>query len=147
MSRPGRLWQVLVSHHGPEEAHHCYRLPLPGQPRLVCARCLGLYPTLLLMVIFESTVFRFESEYRWLLSFGLVAPAVIDWARGMLFRVRGSNAVRSLTGVLGGAGMGLAFSDYFRDSSSGHFWALIGVLAFLIALVWWVRPAPDQDMV
>ena len=145
MSRPGRIWQILVAHQSPEGADRGYRLPIPGSERRVCARCLGLYPTLLLVVVFESTVRYFESEWRWLVAFGLVTPAVIHWAGSMLMLSRGSNAMRTLTGVLAGVGMGVAFSDYFHDTSCGYFKALIITLVFLVALVWWVRPTPDQD--
>lgn len=132
-------WRVLLSHHRSSELHHCYRLPVTSRGIHVCARCLGLYPLLLATVGLESGVWRFESEHRWLLAFALVTPAVIDWSGSMLFAAPRSNCRRTITGVLAGVGLGLAFGDYFRDSTCGYFWALMGVLAAVIALVWWTR--------
>ena len=129
-------WRVLLSHHRTSERHHCYRL---GKIHL-CARCLGLYPVLLATIGFEVNLWRFESVYRWFLAVGLVTPAVIDWSRSMLFGSRGSNRWRTTTGALAGVGLGVAFGDYFRDNTSGWFWALMGVLAVVIGLVWWARP-------
>jgi len=136
---PTQGWRVLLSHHGPGESHHCYRV---GHRRgiHICARCLGLYPVLLTVVGFESAIGRFESEYRWIAAFSLVTPAIIDWSRSILFEHRGSNGWRTITGVLAGVGLGIAFGDYFRDTSCAYFWTLMGVLVTIIALVWWARP-------
>ncbi len=131
-----RGWRLLLSHHGPGEAHRCFRLS--GRLAL-CARCLGLYPVLVAVVGFEIGVHRFESEWRWLVVFSLVTPAVIDWSRSMLFGDRGSNLVRLLTGGLAGLGLGVAFSDYLRDSKTLYFWVLMACLAVLVSVVWWAR--------
>lgn len=140
MSDPPQGWRVLLSHHGSAELHHCYRLGLTREGIHVCARCLGLYPVLVVTIGLEAALWRFESEYRWIAAFSLVTPAVIDWSRSMLFAARGSNGWRTITGALSGVGLGIAFGDYFRDSSCGYFWALMAVLVVVIALVWWTRP-------
>ena len=140
VSTGGQGWRVLLSHHKPPEHHHCHRLGLTRRGIHLCARCLGLYPVLLATVGFEAGLWRFESEYRWLLAFSLVTPAVIDWSRSMLFERQGSNGWRTSTGVLAGVGLGIAFGDYFRDSGCAYFWTLMGVLAAVIGLVWWARP-------
>ncbi|MFH2007295.1 MAG: DUF2085 domain-containing protein [bacterium] len=141
MSDPQRFWRLLLSHHGPGEAHRCYRLPWSSL--LLCARCLGLYPALLAVVGFEIGVGRFESEWRWLVAFASVTPAVIDWSGAMLFGGHGSNLVRTGTGGLAGIGLGVAFSDYFRDSKCLYFWVLLASLVAVISVVWWARRSDD----
>lgn len=140
IQKTGQGWWVLLSHHRAGEHHHCYRLGKGPQGIHLCARCLGLYPVLLATIGFESVLWRFESEYRWLLAFSLVTPAVIDWSRSMLFGARGSNPWRTATGALAGVGLGVAFGDYFRDNASAWFWTLMTVLTAVIGLVWWARP-------
>lgn len=136
----GQGWRVLLSHHLTPQRHHCYRLGKEPNGIYLCARCLGLYPVLLVTIGFEAAWWRFESEFRWFLAFALVTPAVIDWSRSMLFGARGSNPWRTATGALAGVGLGLAFGDYLRDNSSLWFWTLMGVLTLVIGLVWWARP-------
>jgi uncharacterized membrane protein len=139
MSERPQGWRVLLSHHASTERHHCYRLPVTRDGIHLCARCMGLYPVLLATIGFEAVLWRFESEHRWLLAFGLVTPAVIHWSASMLFSASRSNRIRTITGIGAGVGLGLAFGDYFRDSSCVYFWGLMGSLAAIIALVWWTR--------
>ncbi len=139
MSDPAQGWRVVLSHHPTSELQRCYRLPVTSKGIHLCARCLGLYPVLLITLGIEAGLWRFESEDRWFLAFSLVTPAVIDWSASMLFAAPGSNEVRTITGVLAGVGLGIAFGDYFRDSSCAYFWALMGGLVMIIALVWWTR--------
>lgn len=132
MADPFQGWRLLLSHHREADAHHCLRL---GSLAL-CVRCLALYPALLLVIVLEGSLGPLRLPYRWFFSFSLVIPAVVDWARGRLFGARGSHLTRGATGILAGLGLGLAFSDYFRDSNLVYFWALLGSLAAVILLVW-----------
>ena len=145
MSRARLSWRWVLSHHSAEELHRCYRLPLTARGLHVCARCLGLYPVLVATIGFEAGVWRFESSWRWLAAFALVTPAVIDWSRSMLFGTEGRNLWRTGTGALAGLGLGLAFGDYFRDPGCTYFWTLMGLLAALTGLVWWVRPSHEPQ--
>jgi len=140
MGSPFEGWGRLLSHHGPQEAHHSYRIRWRRWEVALCARCLALYPTLIAVVILEAELGRLFSWYRWFISASLITPAVIDWSRSRLFGAPGSNRTRSVTGALAGLGLGLAFSDYFQDSNPTWFWVLMGVLAVLILLVWSRRP-------
>jgi uncharacterized membrane protein len=126
-------WRLLLAHHREEQGHHCLRLGALA----FCTRCLALYPSLLLVVGLEGSLGPAPIPERWFFSFSLVIPAVVDWSRVRLFQVRGSNLTRGITGILGGLGLGLAFSDYFRDSNHGYFWVLVGSLAAVLLLVWW----------
>jgi uncharacterized membrane protein len=94
------LW---LSHHRAAEAHRTYLL---GGVR-VCARCLGTYPVLACVLALLFLV-RAPLSWRWDVPavLGLTLPALVDWSRGRLRPGGGSNAVRTLTGVLLGAALG-----------------------------------------
>lgn len=98
----------LLSHHEPSEWDRCYA-PTVGDRRVrLCARCLGIYPGILVGVA------------AWLLAAplptGLAAvallplPALVDWAASAFTPRAGWNPVRTATGAaLGYAyGVGLA---------------------------------------
>ncbi|HYO59729.1 DUF2085 domain-containing protein [Archangium sp.] len=92
-----------LSHHHAEEYNRTYLL---GAVR-VCARCLGTYPVLLAVMVglFKA---RAPLAWRWDVPvvLGLTLPALVDWAVGRFRPARGSNAVRTLTGVLLGVALG-----------------------------------------
>ena len=140
--RPYRGWRRALSHHGPEEAHHCVHLRLGSRTLALCARCLAVYPTVLLVVALEARVGRWGHPWRWFVATALVAPAVIDWSRARLFAARGSTAGRLITGALAGLGLGLGFSDYLQGAEARWFWILLGVLGILVLWVWTKRSPP-----
>lgn len=94
------LW---LSHHRASEAHRTYVLGGVA----VCARCLGTYPVLACVL---GLLFLFRAPLQWWWDLpavlALTLPALVDWARGRLRPEGGSNAVRTLTGVLLGGALG-----------------------------------------
>jgi uncharacterized membrane protein len=92
-----------LSHHHEEEDNRTYLL---GGVR-VCARCLGTYPVLV-AVMLGLFALRAPLAWRWDVPvvLGLTLPALVDWAVGRFRPASGSNAVRTLTGVLLGAALG-----------------------------------------
>jgi uncharacterized membrane protein len=92
-----------LSHHPPEEYDRCYRV---GSLH-VCARCLGVYPTLLLVLALLFVV-RAPLEHPLDLPvvLGLTAPATLDWAFGRFRPHALSNPWRTFTGVLLGVALG-----------------------------------------
>lgn len=132
----GMWW--LLSHHDEREAHHTIRFRLAGRQIAICARCLGLYPALLAVVMLEARLGRLDLPGRWFWVFVLVTPAVLDYGRARLFAPPGSNRTRLGTGFLAGLGLGFGFSDYFADSNPTYFWVLLAVLALLVPGLWWV---------
>lgn len=137
---PHTGWRVLLSHHRAHESHHCFGLGFVA----LCARCVGLYPVLLLVVLLEAGLGRLDLGVRWFLAFALVIPAVIDWSRSKLFSAPGNNGIRLATGALAGLGLGIAFSDYLRDSNLSYFWALMGSLTAVVLMVWWASRASER---
>ncbi len=73
----------------------------------MCARCLGTYPVLLAVLL---GLFAVRAPLAWEgdlpLVLGLTLPALLDWAVGRFRPAGGSNAVRTLTGVLLGVALG-----------------------------------------
>lgn len=92
-----------LSHHHEEEYNRTYLL---GGVR-VCARCLGTYPVLLAVMV---GLFKARAPRVWSwdvpVVLGLTVPALVDWAVGRFRPASGSNAVRTLTGVLLGVALG-----------------------------------------
>ncbi|AEI68132.1 DUF2085 domain-containing protein [Corallococcus macrosporus] len=92
-----------LSHHHPDEYNRTY---LFGGVR-VCARCLGTYPVLLVVMM---GLFAVRAPLRWPwdvpVVLALTVPALGDWAVGRFRPASGNNAVRTLTGVLLGAALG-----------------------------------------
>lgn len=92
-----------LSHHFENELNRCYRF---GSVH-VCARCLGTYPTLLIVFVAQFLV-RAPLEWAFDTAAGLalLLPATLDWASGRFRPQRGSNAQRTLTGILLGVSLG-----------------------------------------
>ena len=98
-----------LSHHTPDEWHRCYTLG----PFRVCARCLGVYPTLFVALV-ALFAFKAPLAHAWDLQLvlALTLPATIDWAIGRFKPHAFSNPWRTFTGVL--LGLGLARSLFIH---------------------------------
>ena len=101
-------WGFVLSHHRPEHHHRC--VVLLGKP--VCARCLGMYPPLviggtgMLLLHRNYEALLAPLPYERLVLVGLSLPGVLDWIRGRIRPHAGSNWLRFLTGVLLGGALG-----------------------------------------
>jgi len=109
-----------LSHHRDDELHRTYDL---GGVRL-CARCLGVYPVMFAAIAAQLAA-RAPLAWRWdaAWTLALFAPAVADWAAGRLAPAFGSNAWRTLTGVL--AGLALGRSLYIHLQRPFPVWLLL----------------------
>jgi uncharacterized membrane protein len=132
-----------LSHHHPDEYNRTYRL---GGAR-VCARCLGTYPVLL-VALGGLFALRAPLHWRWDVPAVLVLtlPALVDWAVGRFRPAGGSNAVRTLTGVL--LGLSLARSLYVHVQRPLPAVllaqaALVTAVAVPVILATYRRPRPE----
>ena len=124
-----------LSHHHEEEYNRTYLL---GGVR-VCARCLGTYPVLLAVLV---ALFKVRAPLSWdwdvPVVLGLTLPALVDWAVGRFRPAGGSNAVRTLTGVLLGVALGRSLFVHFQKPLPPVLvWqaALVAVIALPILLM------------
>lgn len=98
-----------LSHHPPEEYDRCYAFG----PLRVCARCLGVYPTLFVgLVVLFALKAPLTHELDLPVVLGLTAPATLDWAFGRFRPHAFSNPWRTATGVL--LGLALARSLFIH---------------------------------
>ena len=92
-----------LSHHHEDEYNRTYLL----DGVRVCARCLGTYPVLVAVML---GLFALRAPLAWPwdvpVVLGLTLPALVDWSVGRFRPASGTNAVRTLTGVLLGAALG-----------------------------------------
>ena len=143
MSEPRRVHWLPLAHHRREAADRCVHLPVGHLRIALCARCLGLYPTLALVLVAQGAaqLGRVGAADWWLCLVGL-APALFDWGLSILGRAHGSNAMRLLTGVVLGVSLARGFWLYFRDPRCEIFWVQLGLLAMgaaAFAVVRWLH--------
>lgn len=131
-----------LSHHPPDEHNRTYVL---GGVR-VCARCLGTYPVMLATLV-GLFVLRAPREWPWDVPvvLGLTLPALVDWAVGRFRPAAGSNAVRTLTGVLLGLALGRSLQVHVQRPLPAVLLAqaaLVTVVALPVILATYRRPRP-----
>lgn len=120
--------QYLFSHHEPSEWYRCYALVLFGQRIRICARCLGIYPGI---IIGLATYFTGITPYvQNVLLIILPLPALIDWILTTFTGYRGYNVVRTATGALLGYGYGLGIGLLF---GAGEIWILALGAVYVVA--------------
>jgi len=119
-----------LSHHREGEWHRTYAA---GGVRL-CARCLGVYPVMFAAIAAQLAA---RAPLAWrgdaVVTLALFAPAVLDWVAGQLAPHFGSNAWRTLTGVL--AGLALGRSLYIHLQRPFPVWLQLQVAAVTVAAV------------
>lgn len=97
--------RYLLSHHEPDEHYRCYAPTVAGRRIRLCARCSGIYPG----IVAGLVVYLLGPT--WAASIAFVAvlpmPAIVDWTVTRFTPRRGSNPVRTATGLLLGYGYGL----------------------------------------
>lgn len=109
--------QYLVSHHEPVEWDRCYALEIRGRRVRLCARCLGIYPGILVGLL-AYPLLRPPMSHYYLVAL-LPLPALVDWAVTSFSDRSGYNAVRTLTGFLLGIGYAVGLVHLVGDVDPG----------------------------
>ena len=119
-----------ISHHGEDQLCRCVRI---GGLH-VCARCLGLYPALFLLLALQAVLKApgFRPPDLALIPL-LTLPALFDWALGRFAPQSGSNPRRIVSGVLLAAALArslwLHFMAPLHPLFAAHFAWLIAAAA------------------
>ncbi len=131
-----------LSHHHPPEYH---RTVVLGGVR-VCARCLGTYPTMAVVIAVQLAVraplaWAFDGPW----AIALLLPALVDWSVGRFRPASGSNARRAATGVA--LGLALGRTLYIHLQRPLPLWLLVQAIvvtavAVPVILVSYRRGAP-----
>ncbi|WP_407424883.1 DUF2085 domain-containing protein [Methanobrevibacter sp.] len=90
----------------------CHRMPersffIGGHQFPVCARCTGFYITLILYFIYAYFFFVDYTPFLIALAVIFLIPAILDGLTQLLTDSQSNNALRFLTGLLGGLGLGI----------------------------------------
>lgn len=130
------LHPFVVAHHRVGARDHCYRLRVAGRPWFLCARCLGILLAFVpLLALHAAGVIAWFQWSPALALLGLPAPAVVDWSLGRLGLRDGSNPVRTLTGLLLGAGQAAFYTILFTDTFNPWLWISAAVHGGVVAAV------------
>jgi uncharacterized membrane protein len=122
-SRRSEIWSglaetrvYLLSHHEPEEWDRCHAVRIPGRerPLRLCARCSGIYLGIALGV---ALVWAGALPVVPVLVAVLPAFALADWARSQFTARRGSNSVRTATGLALGFAYGMGLLGVLRGDA------------------------------
>lgn len=134
----------LLSHHEPHEWDRCYAPVLFGRRVRVCARCLGIYPGIVVGLL--ATAYAPPAATGLELLLVLPPFALLDWALTTFTRRSGWNAVRTTTGALLGYAYGIGLATFATTLDPRV--PLIGAGYALLAaslLVVWVRSRDEAE--
>lgn len=125
-----RTRRYLLSHHEPHEWHRCHQPTVLGRRLRICARCSGIYPGLIVGLL--AGLWGLVPSAALLILGIFPAPALLDWSLTTFTDRRGTNLVRTTTGLL----LGYAYGTGLVLLSMGRLGPVltIGMLYGLIAL-------------
>jgi uncharacterized membrane protein len=129
-------WMILAhSYRG--DVSRCVMVPAArGKSVAVCARCLGLYPTLISMIAIQIGVEPGRAMILdWWITIAGIGPALIDWGLSRLSIWRGNNLSRIATGVLAGGALSRSLYLYFREPVNEVFGVQLMIICFCVFAV------------
>lgn len=97
--------RYLLAHHEPAEYDRCYRVRVRDREEHVCARCLGVYPGIVVGLL--AVILGWVPGLQFFAIATLPTLALADWAVTALGDADGTNPIRTGTGAALGAGYGL----------------------------------------
>lgn len=118
----------VLSHHEPAEWHRCYVPRVGGRRVRLCARCLGIYPGIVVGIAAWLVASPLPTGR--LAVAALPLPALVDWAATAFTDRSGWNPVRTATGALLGYAYGVGLATLFLGDD---LWVLAIGAAYALA--------------
>lgn len=128
----------LLSHHEPAEWDRCYAPTVGGRRIRLCARCLGIYPGIVAGLLASLVGSSMPTGLAVVALLPL--PALVDWTATAFTPRRGSNPVRTATGLALGYAYGVGLGTLFLNGDLRVLAIGVGY-AFLAGLLVSVRRA------
>jgi len=110
-----RTRRYILSHHEPCRWYRCYNVGLFGRRVRLCARCSGIYPGIIAGLL-AYVVYTVPINMLYIIAIAPL-PALIDWSLTTFTAHRGTNSVRTITGLLLGYGYGLGIGQVFINNN------------------------------
>jgi hypothetical protein len=128
------FFALLLSHHPVDRLHLCYPLQIGSRQVHLCARCLGLFPAMFLVLGVGIATGPWPWWLEWLLLFLPPLPAFLDWGTSTAAgKPERGNLVRLLGGI--GLGTGLGASLHINTYALASY-PVMAQFVFFLASVW-----------
>jgi len=124
---------MLLAHHPPEEYYRCLSLHLGGRRLWLCARCCGLYPTLVVLLTAQFIFQPAQGWWDWPWLYLPVVPFLVDWYGYRVSARRGSNFYRVLSGMFLALALSRALYLHIKAPFNEKFaWWCVALVAFVL---------------
>jgi hypothetical protein len=121
--------EMLWTHHWADQHDRCAHVG----GRLVCRRCLVLYPVTIAVLVLARFGIRWPNALDTFLLFALPLPLVLDFVLEHMGFTRYSPRRQIATTFLGAIALGHALARYLEHNSDPLFWTMIACYAGLCA--------------
>jgi hypothetical protein len=112
---------MIWTHHWADQHDRCAHVG----GRLVCRRCLVLYPVTIVVLLLARVGVRWPESLDTLLLFSLPLPLVLDFAAEHMGFTRYSPRRQIVTTFLGAFALGHAFARYLEHRNDPRFWTMV----------------------
>ncbi len=132
--KPSVLYLILA-HHPPSRIHRTVQVRVGRFQQPVCARCLGQFiSVLILLPILLLTGFNVSMPY-WLVITGLCPiPAIVDWTTQTVGHRESTNWLRILTGSMYGVSVALGLTSAIRMEFHNLGFLSLVLLVYMIVI-------------
>jgi hypothetical protein len=136
--------EMLWTHHWADQHDRCAHVA----GRLICRRCLVLYPTTIAVLVLARLGFRWPESLDTLLLFALPLPLVLDFVLEHMGFTRYSPRRQVATTLLGSIALGHGFDRYLEHRNDPRFWTMVASYAGLCGgslVVHYLRDRRDEQ--
>jgi uncharacterized membrane protein len=114
---------MIWTHHWADQHDRCAHVG----GRLVCRRCLVLYPVTIVVLLLARFGVRWPENLDTLLLFALPLPLVLDFVAEHMGFTRYSPRRQIVTTFLGAIALGHALARYLEHHNDPRFWTMVAV--------------------